>query len=160
MQGQSGQLERLGEDWAAAELGGDTVTLGRILAEDFVAVGPRGFMLSREQWLFRHDSGSLTYEAFEWGEVQVRVHSNAAVMVGRQAASAVYEDGAMRHEIQDQFRATLAFLAANTERIGLTATVSGIHFRGSPKASPSRAGQHFSLSGRSLRSLVSLSSAC
>jgi ketosteroid isomerase-like protein len=110
MQGHSGQLERLGEDWAAAELSGDTVTLGRILAEDFVAVGPRGFMLTREQWLFRHDSGSLTYTVFEWDEVRVRVHGNAGVMVGRQSASAVYEDGEMRHEIQDQFRATLVFV--------------------------------------------------
>ena len=107
MQSQSGQLERLGEAWAAAELGGDTVTLGRILAEDFVAVGPRGFMLSREQWLSRHDSGCLTYTVFEWDEVSVRVHGNAAVMIGRQTAVAVYTDGEVRHRIQDKFRATL-----------------------------------------------------
>ena len=110
MQGQSGQQERLGEGWAAAELRGDTVTLGRILADDFVAVGPRGFMLSKEQWLSRHDSGNLTYEAFEWDEVTVRVHGDAAVMIGRQTASAVYEDGETRHEIQDQFRATLVLV--------------------------------------------------
>jgi ketosteroid isomerase-like protein len=110
MQDQSGLLERLGEDWAAAELRGDTVTLGRILADAFIAVGPRGFMLSKEQWLSRHDSGSLTYRAFEWDEVTVRVHGDAAVMIGRQTASAVYEDGEVRHEIQDQFRATLVFV--------------------------------------------------
>jgi ketosteroid isomerase-like protein len=110
MQDQAGQQARLGEDWAAAELRGDTVTLGRILADDFVAVGPRGFMLSKEQWLFRHDSGNLTYEAFEWDEVTVRVHGDATVMIGRQTASAVYEDGEVRHEIQDQFRTTLIFV--------------------------------------------------
>jgi ketosteroid isomerase-like protein len=110
VQEQSGQLERLGEDWATAELRGDTVTLGRILADDFVAVGPRGFMLSKEQWLSRHDSGNLTYEAFEWDEVTVRVHGDAAAMIGRETASAVYEDGEVRHEIQDQFRATLVFV--------------------------------------------------
>src|SRR5215212_422656 len=104
MQDKSGQLERLGEDWAAAELRGDTASLGRILAEDFVAVGPRGFMLSREQWLFRHDSGSLTYGAFEWDEVGTRVHGDAAVMIGRHTARAVYQDGDVRHEIRDQFR--------------------------------------------------------
>lgn len=110
MQEQSGQLERLGEDWAVAELGGDTASLGRILADDFVAVGPRGFMLTKEQWLLRHDSGSLTYEAFEWDDVSVRVHGDAAIMIGRQTASAVYEDGEVRHEIQDQFRTTLVFV--------------------------------------------------
>lgn len=110
MQEQSGQQERFGEEWAAAELRGDTVALGRILADDFVAVGPRGFMLSKEQWLSRHDSGNLTYEAFEWDEVTVRIHGDAAVMIGRQTASAVYEDGEVRHEIQDQFRSTLVFV--------------------------------------------------
>jgi ketosteroid isomerase-like protein len=107
MQGQSERVERLGEEWAAAELRGDTASLGRILADDFMAVGPRGFMLTREQWLSRHDSGSLTYEAFQWDEVSVRVHGGAAVMIGRQTARAVYEDGDVRHEIRDQFRATL-----------------------------------------------------
>jgi ketosteroid isomerase-like protein len=110
MQEQSGQLEKLGDDWAAAELSGDTVSLGRILADDFVAIGPRGFMLTKEQWLSRHDSGSLTYKAFGWDEVSVRVHGDAAIMIGRQTARAVYEDGDVRHEIQDQFRATLVFV--------------------------------------------------
>jgi ketosteroid isomerase-like protein len=110
MQDQYGQLERLGEEWAAAELHGDTSTLGRLLAEDFVAVGPRGFVLTKEQWLSRHESGNLTYEAFEWDEVSVRVHGNAAVMVGRETAGAVYQDGDVRHEIQDQFRTTLIFV--------------------------------------------------
>ena len=56
MHDQRSQLEKLGEDWAAAELRGDTASLGRLLAEDYIAVGPRGFMLSKEQWLARHDS--------------------------------------------------------------------------------------------------------
>ena len=110
MQDQTNQLENLGEEWAAAELRGDTAALGRVLADDFVAVGPLGFMLTREQWLSRHDSGSLTYESFEWDEVQVRVHGSAAVMTGRETARGRYQDRDVRHEIQDQFRATLVFV--------------------------------------------------
>ena len=133
MQDQVGQLERLGEEWAAAELHGDTSTLGRLLAEDFVAVGPRGFALSKVQWLSRHDSGSLTYTVFEWDEVSVRVHGNAAVMVGRQTADAVYTDGEVRHEIQDHFRTTLIFVEEQGHWLLL-----GVHL--SPIAGPS-AGQ-------------------
>ena len=110
MQDKSGQVEKLGAEWAASELRGDTASLREILAEDFIGVGPRGFMLTREQWLFRHDSGNLTYETFEWDEVSVRVRKEAAVMIGRETARAVYEDGDVRHEIQEQFRATLVFV--------------------------------------------------
>ena len=110
MQDQGGQVEKLAQDWAAAELYGDTAVLGRILADAFVAVGPRGFVLTKDQWLFRHDSGNLAYTSFVCDEVEVRVHGNAAVMVGRESANAVYEDEEVRHEIRDQFRTTLVFV--------------------------------------------------
>lgn len=109
MRNQISSLKKIGENWADAELRGDTVVLGCMLADDFIAVGPRGFVLTKEQWLSRHDSGSLTYESFGWDEVEVRVHGNVAVMTGRETAVARYEDGEVRHEIRDQFRVTLIF---------------------------------------------------
>jgi ketosteroid isomerase-like protein len=103
-------LQELGEDWADAERRGDTGFLTRTLADDFVAVGSRGFMLTKEQWLSRHDSGNLTYETFDWDEVRVRVHGSTAVMTGLQTVEGRYEDGDVRREIRDQFRATLVFV--------------------------------------------------
>ena len=110
MQEQVGKLERLGEDWAAAELAGDAASLGEILANDFVGVGPRGFMLTKDQWLSRHETGSLRYQSFGLDEVQVRLYGDAAVTVCRQSADGVYEGENGRFEINEQFRATLVFV--------------------------------------------------
>ena len=37
--------------WAAAEQQNDAGSLDGLLADDFVGVGPLGFVLTREQWL-------------------------------------------------------------------------------------------------------------
>jgi uncharacterized protein (TIGR02246 family) len=106
----TGQLAKLVEDWAAAELHGDTTFLGRVLADDFVGVGPRGFMLTKEQWIARHEAGNLKYESFGLDEVEVRPYRDAAVAVCRQSAEGVYEDENGRYDIHEQFRATLVFV--------------------------------------------------
>ena len=107
MDEQTRQIENLAQDWAAAELRGDTAFLGRTLADDFVGVGPRGFTLTKEEWLERHESGKLKYESFGLDEVQVRPYGDAAVMVCRQSAEGVYEDENGRYDLHERFRATL-----------------------------------------------------
>jgi len=110
MNDQTEELKQLAEDWASAELRGDTGSLGEILADDFVGVGPRGFMLTKEQWLARHEAGNLRYESFGLDEVGVRLYGDAAVTVCRQSAEGVYEDENGRYDIHEQFRATLVFV--------------------------------------------------
>ena len=77
MQDKSERVDESGEQWAAAELRGDTPALGEILVEDFVGVGPRGFTLTKEQWISRHETGSLEYESFGLDEVEVRLYGEA-----------------------------------------------------------------------------------
>jgi len=110
MSDQTQKITELGEDWAAAELRGDVASLAAILADDFVGVGPRGFTLTRDQWLSRHDTGSLRYESFGLDEVQVRPYGDAAITVCRQSAVGVYEDENGRFELDAQFRLTLVFV--------------------------------------------------
>ena len=104
------ELSDLANDWAAAELDGDTASLREILADDFVGVGPRGFSLTREQWISRHEAENLKYGSFGLDEAEVRTYGDAAVVVCRQTAAGVYADENGRYDIDERFRATLVFV--------------------------------------------------
>src|SRR5438105_1052279 len=100
------ELKGLSDDWAVAELRGDTAFLERTLADDFVGVGPRGFLLTKEDWLQRITSSALKYEQFDWDETQVRSYGDAAIVIGRQTQKAKYQG----HPVEGEFRTTLVFV--------------------------------------------------
>jgi ketosteroid isomerase-like protein len=68
--------------WAVAERAGDAAALGELLTEDFVGVGPVGFVLPKAAWIGRHGQG-LHYDAFDVDEAQVRTYGDVAVAVAR-----------------------------------------------------------------------------
>ena len=101
------EVLRLADAWATAELRGDTTFLERILTDDYTGIGPLGFMLTKQEWLVRHQAGDLKYESFSLDEVKVRVYNNdAAVLTGRQVQNGAYRG----NSIQAQFRTTLVFV--------------------------------------------------
>lgn len=91
---------RLADAWIAAELRGDIPFLERTLADDFVAVGPLGFMLTKREWIERHQSGSMTYTALALEEVTARVYGDAAVLIGRQSQDAAYRGNSVKAELR------------------------------------------------------------
>lgn len=100
------QLNSLSEAWAAAEGGGDATFFQRTLTDDFVGVGPLGFMLTKTDSVQRFTPGNLKYESFSWDDVKTRVYGDAAVMIGRQTQKASYQDKVM----EGQFRTTLIWV--------------------------------------------------
>jgi uncharacterized protein DUF4440 len=91
--------------WARAELDGDSDALAKLLHREFLAVGPFGFLLDREQWLQRFSEG-LNYTAFEFApDTEVRVIGDSMFLVGTQTQQGSHQG----RPIDGAFRVTLVF---------------------------------------------------
>lgn len=99
-------VEEFGQKWTAAEQRGDVPDLDRMLAADFMLVGPLGFMLTKDQWLGQISSGNLTYDAVTWDEVQARVYGETAIAIGRRTQAGTYQG----NDVAGQFRQTQIFV--------------------------------------------------
>ena len=118
--------------WSDAELKGDMTWLGSALTDDFVGIGPLGFMLAKQAWVGRHATGDLTYTAFGLEEVQTRVHGDAALVTAHQVADTTYQG----NPVPGHMRATLALVNQSGDW-----KLAGIHMSfiaGTPGAPPIR----------------------
>jgi ketosteroid isomerase-like protein len=118
--GDNGELADFGRRWADAERRGDVSALDALLTDDFTAVGPRGFVLGKEQWLDRYASGALVHDDFTWNDVTLRQYGGTAVAVGVQGQQSVYDgrdaDGRFRItqtlvEVEGQWRLAAVHLS-------------------------------------------------
>lgn len=100
------EVRSLTDAWAIAELRGDIAFLERTLTDDFIGIGPLGFMLTKPEWLARHQSGDLQYETFTLDEVKVRVYHETAILTCRQVQQGAYRG----NSIKAQLRTTLVFV--------------------------------------------------
>jgi Domain of unknown function (DUF4440) len=100
------EIGRLADAWASAELGGDVAFLEKRLTDDFIGIGPLGFMLTKAEWLDRHRSGDLKYSALTLDEARIRVYDGAGLMTCRQTQQTTYRGT----NVPGQFRMTLAFV--------------------------------------------------
>jgi ketosteroid isomerase-like protein len=85
------QVLELGRHWAKAERAGDADALEQLLADDFLLVGPLGFMLDKTQYLGSRRSGDLRHKSLVWEDVRVRAYGDAAVAVGSQTQRTTYQ---------------------------------------------------------------------
>src|SRR5258706_4484108 len=77
------EVTQLADTWATAELQGDTTFLEKLLAEDFIGVGPLGFLLTKQEWLARHESRDMKYTAHTLDQGRRRAYNEAALRIGR-----------------------------------------------------------------------------
>jgi ketosteroid isomerase-like protein len=95
------ELEEFGKRWAEAELARDLTLLDALAHEDFMLVGPLGFVIDKAQWLDRYRSGDLVTSSLQWRDTEARVFGDCAV-VGVHDQEAAYRG----RPNNGQFRAT------------------------------------------------------
>jgi ketosteroid isomerase-like protein len=103
------QAEEFVGEWAAAEQRGDAAFLEGALTDDFVGVGPLGFLLNKQQWLERF-AGGLSYESFVLDELKTRFYGDAAVATCRQKQAGEFQD----NDVGGDFRATLVLVEGDS----------------------------------------------
>jgi ketosteroid isomerase-like protein len=121
----SDQVLELGRQWANAERAGDADALAPLLADDFLLVGPLGFMLDKTQYLGSRRTGDLRHESLVWDDVRVRAYDNAAVAVGAQTQRTTYQG----RDASGRFRVTQVAIRRGDRWI-----LAGLHY--SPIAQP------------------------
>jgi hypothetical protein len=89
-------IEELVERLAEAERAGDAGFLDQNLADDFVGIGPRGFMLSKAEWVDRHRSGDLRYAELKTEDVVIRVPGEeTAIATAKEISTVLYQGNSM-----------------------------------------------------------------
>lgn len=115
------QVREVEQAWVEAELAADSARLAELATDDFVLVGPFGFVLDRAQWLDRYRSGDLVTSALEWRDTTARVHGDCAIVVGIHDQQAAHrgrpDNGAFRAThvlVRDDDRWRLAGMQLST----------------------------------------------
>src|SRR5204863_6724514 len=78
-------IDQLLAEWADCERTGDAQRLDRLLADDFVGIGPVGFVLDKPAWVGRLGP-ELHYDRLELDEVSTHRHGDTTIVVGHQHA--------------------------------------------------------------------------
>jgi ketosteroid isomerase-like protein len=93
------------DSWIRAEQEGDAEGLESLLHPRFLAVGPYGFILNREQWKGRF-AGGLKYHSFAFQpDAQTRTLERTAIVVGTQTQQGEHQG----RPVDGAFRVTIVF---------------------------------------------------
>ena len=66
--------------WVKAAIAGDADGFGRFMADEYVAQGPKGGLLTKAAWVQRMREGKSKFQAVNFCSMVVRVNSDAAVV--------------------------------------------------------------------------------
>ncbi|HSW87967.1 MAG TPA: nuclear transport factor 2 family protein [Candidatus Saccharimonadales bacterium] len=84
------QIKQLQNKFDIAEFHGDKEILQGLIADDFLSIGPKGFVLNKKEWINRHDK--FTYLELKTSEIDIRIYDNTAIVRNIQRNKAKYEE--------------------------------------------------------------------
>jgi ketosteroid isomerase-like protein len=122
-------IDDLLAEWTDCERTGDARRLDAMLADDFVGIGPVGFVLDRDAWLARLGP-DLHYDRLELDEVSTHRHGDAAIVVAHQHAVGT----AMSNPTPPDTRVSFTVVAGDDDKL----RIAGIQysFIGPPLGAP------------------------
>jgi hypothetical protein len=74
--------------WIDAEARSDAGALDVLLDVDFRGDSPRGYVLTKQEWLDRYRQGDFLTRSFAWQDTHVRSHADTVVVRGIQTQTA------------------------------------------------------------------------
>ena len=84
------EILQLQKHFDEAELKADKKVLEQLIADDFLSIGPKGFVLNKREWIDRHVH--FKYLELQTSEVDVRLYNKAAIVRNIQKNKATYKD--------------------------------------------------------------------
>lgn len=100
------EARQLIDTWSEAELQGDTAVLRDLLDEDYLGIGPRGFMLTKAEWVSRFESGELKNSSLNFDIDKVRNFGDTTLITGRHRQETIYKG----NPVPGEFRSTMVFV--------------------------------------------------
>src|SRR6478752_1265741 len=76
------ELSTFEQEFTQAVAANDAAAIGRLVADDWVIVDADGSVIDKSRFISVIESGALTHESMESTDLEVRVHSETAVVTG------------------------------------------------------------------------------
>jgi hypothetical protein len=83
-------IRALQQAFDLAELHADTKRLEQLIADDFLSIGPKGFILNKAEWIGRHVH--FKYHALDTSDMDIRLYEKTAIVRNIQKNKASYQD--------------------------------------------------------------------
>jgi ketosteroid isomerase-like protein len=114
------QIKKLQEESREAALKGDASFLEKYLADDYIAVGEGGTIVTKDQTIQAFKSGAVKYESIDVHDTKIRTYGNTAI-VDSLATVKVTSNG---KPISGDYRATFVWVKqkGNWKRVSFQAT--------------------------------------